>query len=168
MIDAFIGLHDPQADLIIAGDADLPDYRVRLENIAGEHPAIHLISDHIPDEELQVYFNAADACVLPYRRATTSGAALLAFSFGKPIVAPALGPFPSLIDGDNGVLFHPENGDLGAAMRQVRLLDPERASAAAYAVAVERDWLAIGAQHAALYRQVAGTAKTGRRHKGGS
>ena len=80
---------------------------------------------------MQIYFNASDACVLPYRRVTTSGAALLAYSFGKPIVAPAIGPFPDLITPERGVLFHPDKGDLTDALCRVRELDAAQASAAA-------------------------------------
>ena len=81
----------------------------------------------IHGEDLQIYFGAADVCVLPYRQVTTSGAALLAFSFGKPIIAPALGPFPSLVDQARGILYQPgEKGLLGAVL-DTRALDLDEA-----------------------------------------
>ncbi|MFT4153211.1 glycosyltransferase [Parafilimonas sp.] len=43
----------------------------------------------IPDDELQVYFNAADLVVLPYKDILNSGSLLLALSFNKPVIVPA-------------------------------------------------------------------------------
>ena len=51
---------------------------------------------HIEDEDVQVYFNAADIVVLPFKKNTTSGSALLALSFGKPIIAPLIGSINDL------------------------------------------------------------------------
>lgn len=155
LIHAFQALQDPTAVLVIAGHLTSEAYGRHLQRLSGGHPGIRLHTAYIPDHELQVFFNAADACVLPYRRATTSGAALLALSFGKPIVAPALGPFPELIADGNGVLFEAGEADLTAALRAVRALDPDRARAAALRVAAARDWALLGAHHAAVYRQIA-------------
>ena len=46
---------------------------------------------YIPDAELQVWLRAADVVVLPFRDILTSGSAILALSFGRAVVAPALG-----------------------------------------------------------------------------
>ncbi|MCO6453225.1 MAG: glycosyltransferase [Caldilineales bacterium] len=153
LIETFIS-QEADSDLLIAGRIDLPDYQQRIESLTIAHPNIHLYPDYIADEDLQLFFNAADACVLPYRRVTTSGAALLAFSFGKPIVAPALGPFPDLVCHERGVLYHPENGDLGEALLQVRRLNPQTARSAVLAYAADLNWAAIGARHAGLYRSL--------------
>ncbi len=165
LISAFIERDDATTELVIAGRISSATYAEHLLALANAHPGIRLFPDYIADEDLQLFFNAADACVLPYRRVTTSGAALLAFSFGKPIVAPAIGPFPDLIAGDNGVLFPPDNGStpapilagppsVAAALQHIRQLDPERARAAALATAASRDWTTLGAQHATLYRTI--------------
>lgn len=154
LIHAFQTLQDPTAMLVIAGHLTSEAYGRHLHRLIGGHPGIRLHTEYIPDHELQVFFNAADACVLPYRRTTTSGAALLALSFGKPIVAPALGPFPELIADGNGVLFAAGEADLIAALRAVRALDPDRARTAALRMAATRDWDLLGAQHAAVYRQI--------------
>ena len=77
--------------LIVAGkpwEAAIADEVVTL---AGRDSRIILSLGYVPDEEVQVYFRAADAAVLPYTDVTTSGAAMLALSFGLPVVAPAAG-----------------------------------------------------------------------------
>jgi glycosyltransferase involved in cell wall biosynthesis len=154
LIHAFRHLNDPATMLVIAGHLTSPAYGRHLHRLIADHPNIRLHTAYIPDDELQVFFNAADACVLPYRRATTSGAALLALSFGKPIVAPNLGPFPELITDGSGVLFEAGEDGLVKALQAVRALDPEQARAAALGVAATRDWTRLGAQHAAVYRQL--------------
>lgn len=154
LIHTFNLLDPEDATLIIAGNAYTPDYARHIHSLVNGQPNIKLHTTYIDDNDLQVYFNAADACVLPYRRATTSGAALLAYSFGKPIVAPAIGPFVDLVASDRGVLFDPENGDLRHALLQIRQLDPDRAGAAAMDFASALDWTTLGAQHAAVYRSL--------------
>lgn len=43
--------------------------------------------------------------VLPYKTVLTSGAALLALSFMKPVIAPKIGLIPELVDENIGELF---------------------------------------------------------------
>ena len=44
--------------------------------------------DYVPDAELPTWFAAADVAVLPYRRILNSGSAMLAATFGVPVVMP--------------------------------------------------------------------------------
>jgi len=61
---------------------------------------------HVLDEDVSLYFKACSIVCLPFKKITTSGSALLALSFGKPIVAPRIG---DLIDLPNsvGYLYDP-------------------------------------------------------------
>jgi len=152
LIEAFTEIGDHNTTLIIAGQANDTDYAQHLRARVSGQSNIKLFIEYIADDNLQVFFNSSDACVLPYRRSTTSGAALLAYSFGKPIVAPAIGPFPDLITPERGVLFHSDD-DLDAALRQVRGLDPDRAGSATLSFAKTLDWTTLGAQHAVMYRK---------------
>ena len=67
--------------------------------------------DFIPNENIQNFFNACDVFVLPYKDITTSGAALLAMSFGRPIIAPNISSFKELLSAENGVLYDTEKHD---------------------------------------------------------
>lgn len=153
LIQAFIKLDDSGTLLIIAGQANDDGYQRNIQAQANGRSNIMFFPDYIPNEDLQYFFNSADACVLPYRHATTSGAALLDYSFAKPIIAPAIGPFPDLVTPDRGVLFH-AGADLIEALRQARDLDADRAKSATLAFAETRNWTTIGAQHAAMYRSI--------------
>jgi len=155
LIDAFLAQERPRATLLLAGQVKDADCAQHLQAQSANHPHIHLIPQFIPDDDLQLYYNAADICVLPYRDATTSGAALLAFSFAKPIIAPALGPFPELVGDDaRGILFHPQAQDLAQALARAQEVDLSTLSQAALEMAQQRNWRSIGQQHAHVYHQL--------------
>ena len=80
----------------------------------------------------------------------------MSLSFGTPVVAPALGPFPELISSDVGLLFEPEEGGLARALGRVRQLDLPRASEAARRLAEERNWARVAAEHVAAYGAITG------------
>ncbi len=155
LIAAFRATAQADASLILAGRVATESCQEHLQAQIAQHPHIHLIPRFVPDAHIQRYCNAADICVLPYRDATTSGAALLAFSFARPIIAPALGPFPELV-GNNarGILFDPQQQDLTQALVQAREADLPQLSRAAHNLAQSRNWLTIGQQHAQVYRQL--------------
>jgi glycosyltransferase involved in cell wall biosynthesis len=153
LIDAFIGLPEADARLVIAGHPHEPAYADALRaRVAGDRRIVaHL--EHVPDDDLQVYMRSADICLFPYRQATTSGAALLALSFGRPILAPALGPFPDLAAQTAGVTYDPTEAEgLRGALRRARQMDREAAGRAIATYIEGVSWPRIGAQHAAVYR----------------
>ncbi len=124
LIPAFRALPGADVRLLLAGRPSEASYAQKLAALAGDDPRIRLSPHLVPQEEVQVYFNAADVSVLPYRQITTSGAALLAFTFGLPIVAPAIGAFPNLVDGPRGILYDPARPEgLAAALLQARRTD---------------------------------------------
>lgn len=163
LIDAFQTLDQPQARLLIAGHAHVPAYAAEISARASGDPRIHLHLQHVSDDALQYFFQASDACVLPYRQATTSGAAILALSFGCPIVAPEFEPFPPLAAAGRGVLYAPDDPQgLVKALLAVAQLDQAAARAACLAYAHTLDWKILAGQHLAAYRSVRGEAEPGR------
>ena len=93
--------------LLIAGSVSPTDADVIAE-MGGGAEAIRIDIGHINDCDMQNYLNAADFVVLPYRQILTSGSAILALSFARPVIAPALGGLGELIDdGVNGFLYDP-------------------------------------------------------------
>ena len=151
LITAFRQLDLPHSMLLIAGQPSKSQDRQKLLEMAHHHPAIKIIPQFIPDEELQLYMKASDVCVLPYRDITTSGAALLALSFGRPIIAPAVASFPELITPTTGLLYDPAQPDgLVRALRQASQQVWSEAEILAYAR--QFDWDRLGPQLAALYK----------------
>src|SRR5215472_11152770 len=62
----------------------------------------------IPDEDIELYFKAADVLVLPYNEIFQSGVLFLGFNFGLPAVAADVGSFKEeVIEGKTGLLYPP-------------------------------------------------------------
>ncbi|NOZ27289.1 MAG: glycosyltransferase [Chloroflexi bacterium] len=163
LLDAFRYVAREQDRLLVAGNARPRDgeYVEHILRRAAVDPRIRIEVGYVPDDAVQDYMNAADVCVLPYRRAVTSGSALLAFSFGCPIVAPRLGPFPRLVgEGARGVLYDPgDEAALAAALVRARDLDLEAAGASALAYARDQDWGELASQHLAAYQEAVARAR---------
>ncbi len=113
LLPAFRRLSDPNASLLLAGRPRPSDYAARLAAQAADDPRVRWHPHFVPDAEVQLWMNAADAVVLPYRQISTSGAAMLAWSFGKPVIAPALPAFvePMAAAPFLGLLYDPAEPD---------------------------------------------------------
>jgi len=68
---------------------------------------ITIIDEYVPDEMIPVYFSAAHIVVLPYTRASQSGIAHIAMSFGKPVVASEVGGLKESLRSYEGTFFVP-------------------------------------------------------------
>ncbi|NAZ82939.1 glycosyltransferase [Kineococcus sp. R8] len=113
----------PGARLTIAGEL-WGDAGRRVLTLAGD-PALHgrveVRPGYVPASELAELLATHDALVLPYRSATASQNALLAFAHGLPVVATATGSFPQQVtDGVDGVLVEP--GSVPALVAGLRRL----------------------------------------------
>ena len=82
------------------------------------HDRITLIDDYVPDEKVSLYFSAADVVVLPYLRASQSGIAHIAMSFGKPVVVSEVGGLKESMAGYEGTFFVPP-GDVESIRKAV-------------------------------------------------
>ncbi len=162
LVPAFRAQQGEGVCLVLAGQAEAPAYVEKLKALIGEDPRIHLRPGLVPQDMVQLYLNAADVVVLPYRRITTSGAALLAFSFGRPIVAPAIGAFPHLIGGQRGILYDPRQQDgLASALAQARQTDWRNAEEEIMRWVRQFDWQEIGARMLEAYNLYTSTDSTG-------
>jgi glycosyltransferase involved in cell wall biosynthesis len=150
LLPAFRLLKGDHLRLVIAGKPADAEYLARLRALQGEDPRVLLESSFIPEDEVQVYLNAADIAVLPYRQITTSGAAILAFSFGLPVIAPAIGAFPGLVTEDRGILYEP--GALLAALDQAQAGEWHARGLEILEWVAQFDWKGIGERLLAAYR----------------
>ncbi|HOW14591.1 glycosyltransferase [Methanosarcina sp.] len=80
-------------------------------NASPAHDKITLIDEYVPDDRVSLYFSAADVVVLPYLRASQSGIAHIAMSFGKPVVVSEVGGLKESMAGYEGTFFVPP-GDI--------------------------------------------------------
>jgi glycosyltransferase involved in cell wall biosynthesis len=71
---------------------------------------ILLTAEYIPDEEIELYFKAADVLVLPYRHIYQSGVLFLGYNFGLPVLAADVGALKDeIIEGKTGFVFKAED-----------------------------------------------------------
>ena len=78
----------------------------------GVEDAVHFYNEYVPNEELAVYFCAADVVVLPYLEATQSGIAQVALGFAKPMIATSVGGMREAIEhGKTGLIVPPADSE---------------------------------------------------------
>jgi glycosyltransferase involved in cell wall biosynthesis len=106
--------------LVIAGMPLDEAYCRNLRAEAAEIDGARLVMEYIPDENLQVFFQAADVVVLPFKKVENSGSAILAMGFGKPVVAPRLGVLSSRLAQQDDLLYEP--GTLTHALGNLKSL----------------------------------------------
>jgi len=109
----------------------------------GLRDRVTLRSGYVPADEIPALFGAADALVMPYREATASQNALLAFSHGVPVITTTAGALAEPVrDGVDGLTCAP--GDTEDLVRVLKeFSDPQvarRLRAGIPAVDPDRGW----------------------------
>ncbi len=154
LIDTFVRIADPRKRLIVAGPAADETYLARLRK-AAPAAGVRLEPSFVPDEELQVFFNAADAVVLPFRSVLTSASLLLAMSFGRMVVAPRLGCIPDYADPDDNILYDPGDPQgLQTAMENAMQRDPEACGRNNLERARQFEWSRMATKTAKVYAKL--------------
>jgi glycosyltransferase involved in cell wall biosynthesis len=88
---------DVPVRLTVAGQCDDPALRSRLRRLArtaGGRVVLRL--ERVPEDEVTGLLAASDIVVLPFRKITTSGSAMLALAHGRPLVVPGLAALADL------------------------------------------------------------------------
>lgn len=157
LLPVFGALPDANVRLLIAGQSRPSDYAEGLVARTVGDSRVHWHPQFVPVDEVQLWMNASDIVVLPYHRVTTSGAALLSFSFGKPVIAPALDAFVELMGNraSLGRLYEPTDPHgLAQALQDARTIDWRLHEREILAWVQQFDWLKISRQFVALYERV--------------
>ncbi len=105
------------ARLLIVGEfwEDKQPYLQLIEEL-GLAQAVTIVDRYIPNEELGLYFSAADVVVLPYVDATQSAIVSLAYAFDRPVITTAVGGLPEVVrDGETGFIVPPRDSQALAA-----------------------------------------------------
>ena len=120
-------LQDRRLHLIIAGKKVAP-FDAALAALPAETRArVTVRHDFVPAAEVPDLFDLADIVVAPYRAVLTSGTVMLAFSLGRPVLAPKLpGVLEWVRDGDDGLLYEQTaEGGLRSALERLMLLSTD-------------------------------------------
>jgi glycosyltransferase involved in cell wall biosynthesis len=154
LMDTFLRADLQAAVLLIAGAPSSAEEGQHLRQLAKHDSRIQLHLRRIPDDEVQDFFAAADLAVLPFREIMNSGSAILALSFDRPVLVPALGSMPELQMRVGGDWVRTYPGELNA---------PELAAAITWARSSRRpaspdlsdfDWGSIARDTVAVYKQL--------------
>jgi len=146
--------HKKALRLVIAGapkDERVHRYLLGAQQRLGDALIVH--NHFIPNEELQNYFASADVVVLPFVEISTSGSAMLALSFGVPIITPHIGGLQDLPDGV-GYWYDPSDDEAlyGALKKAPTTRGRSRKAEAAKAYAKSLSWKKIAQQTLKTYR----------------
>lgn len=116
LVQAFC--HKPgDTALLVAGKFQDRAYETEIRDIASSDTRIRIDARFIPDDELQLFLRACDAVVIPYREILTSGSAVLAMSFGRPVVTIDRGFLHDIVVEGSGILYDPDDaGGLARAL----------------------------------------------------
>jgi len=126
--------------------------------------------EFIPDDEVEVFFKAADVLVLPYKYVYQSGVLFLSYSFGLPVLAADVVPLRhEVIEGKTGFLFKPEDPfELARAIERFfasdlfARLDESRKEISAHA-AEGHSWESVGQITLKVYTDLLRASSVGRR-----
>jgi glycosyltransferase involved in cell wall biosynthesis len=100
-----------EARLLIVGEFwnGEGEYRQEIERL-GIAANVQIVNRYVPNEEVGVYFSAADIVVLPYISATGSGIVQAAFGCNRPVVSTDVGCLPEVIEnGKTGYIVKPRD-----------------------------------------------------------
>jgi glycosyltransferase involved in cell wall biosynthesis len=122
LLDAMPAIRAALSDvrLLIVGEfwQDKQPYLDQIERLGIERNVV-VVDRYVPNEEVSVYFSAADVVVLPYVHVTQSAVVQLAFGLGVPVITTRVGGLPDVVcDGETGLLVPP--GDPGALAEAVK------------------------------------------------
>lgn len=145
LIDAFglVRAQMPTARLILAGAIGADVDGDELLRRAAEAGNVETRPGYCDIEDVPNLVESARIVVTPYVRASQSGVAHLAYTFGRPVVGTTVGDLPeTIVDGVTGFLVPPGDPAALAAAMLTLLQDPDLASALGQAgrVAIQRSW----------------------------
>jgi glycosyltransferase involved in cell wall biosynthesis len=104
--------------LLVAGEYySSPEPYLALIKERNLEELIELRTDFIPDNEVNLYFSAADMIVQPYKSATQSGVTQIGYHFNKPMLVTNVGGLSEIIpDGKIGYVVEPNVASIADAL----------------------------------------------------
>lgn len=157
LIRCFRALGMPEAALLIAG-RPLPDcMKSVIEKLADNDARISCELRFIEDDELQIYFAAADLIVLPFSTILNSGSAMLALSFNRPVLTIAKGALVELARAVGADWMRTYEGPLTSEVLREAIAWAGKEGRAPTAPLDAFDWPALAAQTLRAYRTVLGS-----------
>lgn len=116
---------------------------------------ITVIPTYIPDNEIQIYFKAADIAVFAFKNIFTSGSIILAESFGLPIIAPKIGCLPDQVPKSVGFLYnHGDKTHFSETILKAINSDLKKRGKRAREFQCPKEWKSIGIRTKVFYESI--------------
>ena len=99
--------------------------------------------------------NASDVVVLPFKDILTSGSAILAMSFGKPVITPAIGCTLDILKDGRNFLYNSSN-NLFESIQRVMAENPKnlvKIGKRNFEIAQEFQWMKIAKRTYEVYQE---------------
>ena len=113
LLDALAQNILPNIKLLIRGKSLKPDYGKRLTKKINELNLTSFVDcelGFVPDEDIEIYFKAADVVVLPYLEGSESGVKYMAYAYGRPVLVSNVGSLPEhIVQGVTGEVYEAGN-----------------------------------------------------------
>ena len=139
--------------LSIAGKALDDGYGQMLVKQAAKTKNVIFHHKFVEDNQIHLYFSAADVVVLPFERILTSGSLILAMSYSKPVIAPRLASIPETLGAADWLLYDP-NDERGLlhAIKDSTQMDLNALGQLVSESCDRLDWSAIAQQTVSVYQ----------------
>ena len=162
LVDCFRELPGDDLRLVVAGRPSSEELAESIRSRSSEDSRIVLDLSFVPADEIQVYLRAADLVALPFLAILNSASAMLALSFDRPVLVPALGSMGELqqVVGPDWVRLYDDqltSADLGLAIEWATHGDRTLPPLDAF------DWDSIGHQTLDAYERTRADVDRGRR-----
>ena len=154
LLDAFSRLPGRDLRLLVVGKPWFPpEYVVGLKEGAQKDNRVRILAEFVPADQVQIYLNASDVVVLPFASILTSSSTVLALSFGRPVIVPAMGCLPELVTEGVGLLYDPKDPDsLAHTLQECAQVDLQDMGRHALERVREFSWREMAEQTLAAYR----------------
>jgi glycosyltransferase involved in cell wall biosynthesis len=123
-IEALDLVADDSVKLLIAGriNRSLP-YGAHVIELAAKNKNIIVHNNFIPDDDVQIYFKAADYSIYPYRRIDNSGVLFLTLTFSVPTIMRGAGGITEIFDLNPKaaiLIDHADKHEIARAIKKAR------------------------------------------------
>lgn len=147
LVAAFNEWKPEDAVLIIAGK--------NAATLLNSNNNIRVYDGYIADNDMQLYLNATDWVVLPYKEILTSATLITAMGFRKAVIIPNIGTLPDYIHENGGIIYNSKEKDsLLSALQKSRSVNAEAAGNHNYNKALSFDWKQIQLQTQKIYQSI--------------